>query len=121
MRFDVGTFGFRDVFQTDMLRLGGGDVGGNIGGELLEIVGASDEIGFAIHFDQDAEFAIRADGSSDETLLGAAGFFIAGAGDPFLAKRLQLPADCRWLPRELFCNPSCPRQYVRGVLLQVVR
>ena len=52
----------------------------------LEIVRAGDEIGFAIHFDQNAEFAIGANGSADEALFGAARFFVAGAGDAFLAQ-----------------------------------
>ncbi len=37
-------------------------------------------------FDENAEFAIGADDGRDETLLGAARFFIAGAGDALFAE-----------------------------------
>ena len=86
MRFDVGALGFGDVFQADMLRFGLGNVRGDIAGELLKIFGAGDKIGFAIHFDEDAELAVGADGGRDEALLGATRFLVAGAGDPFLRR-----------------------------------
>ena len=52
----------------------------------LEVFRAGDEIGFAIHFDQNAEFAIGAQESADEALLGGARFLLAGAGDAFFAE-----------------------------------
>jgi hypothetical protein len=44
-----------DVFLADELRIGGGDLHGQVLHQFLEVVGARHEIGLAVHFHQHAQ------------------------------------------------------------------
>ena len=61
-----------DVFLADELRVGGGDVHGEIVHQFLKIVGARHEIGLAVDFHQHAQLGAGMDVAADEALFGGA-------------------------------------------------
>src|SRR5580698_8202250 len=69
----------RDFLAADEARIGGGDVHGEIVAELLKFLGARDEIGFAIHFDDRGDLAAGVNVVADQAFAGLAlGFFRRG-------------------------------------------
>ena len=62
---------------------------GDVLGEVLEIVGAGDEVGFAIGLDQHPQAAARVDVGSDQPLAGVAPGALLDRRHAFLAQQLD--------------------------------
>ena len=62
------------------------DVQRDVFHERAEVFVLCDEIGFAIHFHQDADFTLQMNVGSDDAFLGRARRFLARAGDAFRAQ-----------------------------------
>ena len=75
-----------DVFAADELRVGRGDLHGDVVHQFLELVGAGHEVGFAVDFDHHAELRAGVDVAADDALLGGAGGLLGGRGDAALAQ-----------------------------------
>src|SRR5687768_16795905 len=67
LRLEVG---FRDALGVDVERSQSGHLDREVADELLELVGAGDEVGLAVDLDQDADPAARVDVARDEAVLG---------------------------------------------------
>lgn len=66
-----------------------GQFAGHFIAEGLESFVASDEIGFAIDFDQDADFGAGLDVLGNDAVFGFARCFLGGAGDAALAQKVH--------------------------------
>ena len=75
----------RNIFSRDIARFSCCDVHRNILDELLEFSTARDEIGFAIEFHQDADFAAHVNVRTDCTLRGDATLLFPRRGETTLA------------------------------------
>ena len=64
--------GFGDVFAADEARVDGGDVHGDVAEQLLEVVGAGDEVGLAVELEEHADLAAGVDVGSDGAFVGGA-------------------------------------------------
>ena len=64
----------------------GGDLHGNVGDELLELVTARDKVSLAVDLDNHAEAGTTVDVGADGTLRGDAGGLLVGGGHALLAK-----------------------------------
>ena len=60
-----------------------GDMQGDVLHEVAEVFVLGHEIGFAIHFDEHADFALQMNVGGDNAFLGRARGFLARAGDAF--------------------------------------
>ncbi|OLE39361.1 MAG: hypothetical protein AUG00_02395 [Candidatus Rokubacteria bacterium 13_1_20CM_2_70_7] len=69
--------------------VGGRDLHGEVLHQLLESVGAGDEVRFAVHFDQHAELGARMDVGTDLPLPRLPVRALAGVGQPLLSKILR--------------------------------
>lgn len=59
---------------------------GDVLDELTEVIVAGDEIGFAIHLDQDADLPTHVDVGSDDAFFGFASSFLGGGKVEFFAE-----------------------------------
>src|SRR6266436_5740816 len=75
-----------DVLFAHELRIGRGDVHRQIVHQLLEVVGAGHEVGFAVDLHHHAELAAMVDISPDESLLCHTAALLSGRGDAALAQ-----------------------------------
>ena len=72
---------------------------GDVLEELLEILGAGDEVGLAVDLDEDADFAAGVDVLADRAFVGGAGGFLLGGGHAALAQDDEGLFHCRlWIP-----------------------
>ena len=58
-------------------------------GQQLEVLGARDEIGLAVHLDDDADLATQVDVVADHAVLGGAARTLGGGGKALLAKQID--------------------------------
>src|SRR4051812_39557993 len=75
-----------DVFATNVFRVGGRDVHGDVVQQFLEVFGAGDEIALAVQLKQHADFASGMDVAGDRSLIGAARGLLARRGNTFLTQ-----------------------------------
>ena len=75
-----------NVLARDVLRIGRCDLHRHVLDEPLEFLRASDEVGFAVHFDQYAELRASVDVASDDTLVRGASALLLGNRDAPLAQ-----------------------------------
>ena len=59
---------------------------GDVLEQLLEVVGAGDEVGLAVELEEDADLAAGVDVGSDCALVGGAGGLLGGRGHAALAE-----------------------------------
>lgn len=62
---------------------------GEFGDEGLEVLVFGDEVGFAVHFDHGAGFAVGGDGDFDEAFVGGAVGFFGGDGESAFAEEFD--------------------------------
>ena len=72
---------------VDVQRGEAGDLDGEVADELLELVGASDEVGLAVDLDEHADAAARVDVARDEALAGVAARLLGRGGQALLAQQ----------------------------------
>jgi hypothetical protein len=94
----------RDVFLVHAERRGRGDVHGQVAHEGLKLVGARHEIGFAVHFDQNADAVARVDVRHHETFIGLALRLLGRLRQSLDAKELDRLLD---IAAALFERLSC--------------
>ncbi len=75
-----------DVVAADEARVDGGDVHGDVAEQLLEVVGAGDEVGLAVELEEDADLSAGVDVGSDCALIGGAGGLLGSRGHAALAE-----------------------------------
>ena len=61
---------------------------GDVARQLLEVVGARDEVGLAVELDQHADLAVVVDVAHDQRPRGGSAGALLGLGDPLLAQDL---------------------------------
>ena len=83
LALDVGG---RDLIAADVTRVDGGDVHGDVLEELLEVLGAGDEVGLAVELKQDADLAAGVDVGPHCALVGGARGLLGGRGHATLAE-----------------------------------
>ena len=76
--------------------------------ELLEVVGARDEIGLAVHLDQDADLAAGVDVRADHTLGGGAAGLLGSRGEAALAQIATAPSRSPSLSASAFLQSMNP-------------
>jgi hypothetical protein len=76
----------RDIFLAQELRICRGHLHCEILDEVLEVIGAGDEIGFAVHLDEYAELGARMNIRSDDALTRDARGLLRGGSDAMLAQ-----------------------------------
>ena len=69
---------FGDVLLAEELRIGCSHLHGEVMHQLLKIVGARDEVGFAVHLDEYAQLGAGMNVAADHALFGGAGRFLCG-------------------------------------------
>ncbi len=98
-----------DVFPADELRIGGGDLHGDIVHQTLKILGARDEIGLAVDFDQHAQLGARVNVAADDALLGGTRGLLCRRRDAALAQNhFRLRRDRPWLSTSAFLHSIMP-------------
>src|SRR6202000_934659 len=81
------------VFRLYIAGISGCDVHGDVLHQVLEILGAGDEIALAVDFQKDANLAACVDVGADGTLVGAAGSFLLRRSHAALAKHNECLLD----------------------------
>src|SRR5579883_938576 len=76
----------RHFFAAQIARIGRGDVHRDIVHQLFEIIGARDEVGFAVDLNHHAELAAGMDVAADETLFGGPRRLLPGRRDTLFAQ-----------------------------------
>ena len=66
----------RDFVARNVTRLSRRDVHRDVFNELLKFFATSDEISFAVYFDQDADFTTHMNVRTDHALCGDSAFFL---------------------------------------------
>ena len=89
----------RHVLAADVPRIGGRDVQRQLLHERLEVVGARDEVGLAVHLDEHADLAAHVDVAADDALARGAARALGGRGEPLLAQQRRRPSPGRRRPR----------------------
>src|SRR6185437_13429848 len=64
---------FGDVFAANVAGIGGSDMHGDIAEQLLEVIGAGDEVGLAVELDEDADLTASMNVGAHSSLIGGAG------------------------------------------------
>ena len=83
-----------------------GDLDGEVADELLELVGARDEVGLAVDLDEHADAAAGVDVARDQALAGVAAGLLGGRGQALLAQeRDRLVEVAVGLGRARACSP----------------
>ena len=68
---------------------GGGERVGDVADEGLEVFVFGNEVGFAVHFEQDAGSGVGVDAGGDDAFVGGAVGHCRGLGDAALAEQLD--------------------------------
>src|SRR6185436_215755 len=76
-----------NAIGVDVLGTHPGDLDRQVADELLELVGARDEVGLAVDLDQHADAAARVDVARDEALAGVAARLLRGRRETALAEQ----------------------------------
>ncbi len=98
-------------------RVGRGDLQREFLDEGLEVVGARDEVGLAVHLDEHADLAAQVDVGADQALAGGAAGLLRRLREAALAQDGRSPPRSRrWPPAARPCTPSCPRRSGRGAV-----
>src|SRR5579885_2546972 len=79
--------GRRDVFAADVARRGRRHLQRQVVHELLELGCLGDEVGLAVHLDEDADLPARVDVGTDRTVGGRAHRLLRRLGEPPLAQQ----------------------------------
>ena len=82
-----------DLIGRHVLGRGRGDVQGDLVGERLEVLVASDEVGLALHFDHRPDLVVGVDVGGDDTLVGAPPFALGSGGLALHPQDLDRPID----------------------------
>src|SRR5581483_2846762 len=76
----------RNILAADELRIGGSHLHGQILHQLLKIRGARDEIGLAVHLDENADLRSLVNVGTDDALFGDARRLLRRGSDALLAQ-----------------------------------
>ena len=91
---------------VDVQRRQAGDLDREVADELLELVGARDEVRLAVDLDEHADAAAGVDVARDEALAGVAAGLLGGRGEaPLAQQRGRLLEVAVGLGRARACSP----------------